>query len=154
VNSGAEGRAFYLAVRAKSFASWASKESRECIRVWGSDPGFTLAEVGGWQAESVMLDTREDRFIKQFLSAYEDGSWADADVTKPDAIDRKNAAVDQLATRKPDRRTLAGSLRARRRAPKAASGSACRRDSSIGSRVDKSEPADVAGGARRAHLRD
>jgi hypothetical protein len=54
-----------------------------------------------------MLDTREDRFIKQFLSAYEDGSWADADVTKPDAIDRKNAAVDQLATRKPDRRTLA-----------------------------------------------
>lgn len=54
-----------------------------------------------------MLATREDTFIKQFLSAYEGGSWADADVTKPDAMDRTNKAVDQLATRKPDGRTLA-----------------------------------------------
>ena len=54
-----------------------------------------------------MLATREDLFIKQFLSAYEGGSWADADVTKPDAIDRTNKAVDQLATRKSDGRTLA-----------------------------------------------
>jgi hypothetical protein len=60
-----------------------------------------------WQAESVMLSTREDPFIKLFLSAYEDGSWADADVTKPDAIERKNPAVDQLATRKSDGRTVA-----------------------------------------------
>ncbi len=54
-----------------------------------------------------MLSTREDPFIKLFLSAYEDGSWADADLEKPDAIDRKNPAVDQLATRKSDGRTLA-----------------------------------------------
>lgn len=54
-----------------------------------------------------MLSTREDLFIKLFLSAYEGGSWADADLEKPDAIDRKNRAVDQLATRKPDGRTLA-----------------------------------------------
>jgi hypothetical protein len=60
-----------------------------------------------WHAGSVMLATREDNFIKQFISAYEDGSWADADVTKPDAIDRTNKAVDQLATRKSDGRTLA-----------------------------------------------
>jgi hypothetical protein len=54
-----------------------------------------------------MLSTREDPFIKLFISAYEDGSWADADLKKPDAIDRKNPAVDQLATRKSDSRTLA-----------------------------------------------
>src|ERR1700722_5412903 len=60
-----------------------------------------------WQAESVMLSTREDPFIKLFLSAYEDGSWANADMTKPDAIERKNPAVDQLATRKSDGRTVA-----------------------------------------------
>ncbi|MCC7155838.1 MAG: hypothetical protein IT161_14780 [Bryobacterales bacterium] len=51
--------------------------------------------------------TREDPFIKQFLSAYEHGTWADADVLKPDAIDRTNPAVDQIATRKRDGRTLA-----------------------------------------------
>lgn len=54
-----------------------------------------------------MRPTREDPFIKLFLSRYEDGSWAEADVKKPDAIDRKNPAVDQLATRTPDGRTLA-----------------------------------------------
>jgi hypothetical protein len=52
-----------------------------------------------------MLFTREDPFIKLFLSAYQDGSWADADVKKPDAIDRTNPAVDLLATRKSDSRT-------------------------------------------------
>jgi len=51
--------------------------------------------------------TREDPFIKLFLSAYENGSWADADVTKPDAIDRTNPAVDQVATRKSDGKILA-----------------------------------------------
>ncbi len=54
-----------------------------------------------------MLSTREDPFIKLFLSAYEDGSWADADMTKPDAIDRQKPAVDMLATRKTDGKTLA-----------------------------------------------
>jgi len=54
-----------------------------------------------------MLSTREDPFIKLFLSAYQDRSWADADLTKPDAIERKNPAVDQLATRKSDGRTVA-----------------------------------------------
>jgi hypothetical protein len=51
--------------------------------------------------------TREDPFIKLFLSAYEKGSWADADVLKPDAIDRTNPAVDQVAKRKSDGKTLA-----------------------------------------------
>ena len=51
--------------------------------------------------------SREDDFIVPFLSAYEDGTWADAETTKPDAIDRTNPAVDKLATRKSDGRTLA-----------------------------------------------
>lgn len=55
----------------------------------------------------MMPGTREDPFIKQFLAAYEDGSWGNAAVSKPDALDRTNPAVDQLATRKSDRKTLA-----------------------------------------------
>ena len=55
----------------------------------------------------MMPGTREDPFIKQFLTAYQDGSWADAAVAKPDAIDRTNPAVDQFAKRKSDGRTLA-----------------------------------------------
>ncbi len=51
--------------------------------------------------------TREDPFIKLFLSAYENYSWADADLLKPDAIDRTNPAVDQVAKRKSDGKTLA-----------------------------------------------
>ncbi len=51
--------------------------------------------------------SREDPFIKLFLSAYEKGSWADATLVKPDGIDRTNPAVDQIATRRSDRKTLA-----------------------------------------------
>jgi hypothetical protein len=51
--------------------------------------------------------TREDAFVKVLLSAYENGSWADAALAKPDAIDRTNPAVDQIATRKSDGKTLA-----------------------------------------------
>jgi hypothetical protein len=51
--------------------------------------------------------TREDPFIKLFLSAYENGSWADAALAKPDALDRNNPAVDQIATRRSDGKTLA-----------------------------------------------
>ena len=51
--------------------------------------------------------TREDPFIKLFLSAYESYSWADAKLEKPDALDRTNPAVDQLATRSADGRKLA-----------------------------------------------
>ncbi len=51
--------------------------------------------------------SREDHFVSSFLSAYEDGAWADAKTTKPDAIDRTNPAIDKLATRKSDRNTLA-----------------------------------------------
>lgn len=51
--------------------------------------------------------TREDLFIKLFLSAYEKGSWTDADSVKPDAIDRTNPAVDQVAKRKSDGNILA-----------------------------------------------
>jgi len=54
-----------------------------------------------------MGDTREDPFIKLFLSAYERDSWADADCKKPDAIDRTKPAVDQIATRKSDGAVLA-----------------------------------------------
>ena len=59
-----------------------------------------------WHPE-IVLTTREDPFIKLFLSAYEDNSWADAEMSKPDAIDRQNPAVDMLATRKADGTTLA-----------------------------------------------
>ena len=51
--------------------------------------------------------TREDPFIRLFLSAYETGSWVDARLVKPDAIDRTNPAVDQMAERKSDGKTLA-----------------------------------------------
>lgn len=54
-----------------------------------------------------MKDTREDPFIKLFLSAYEKGTWADAVCAKPDVIDRTKPAVDQLATRRSDGKTLA-----------------------------------------------
>jgi hypothetical protein len=54
-----------------------------------------------------MKATREDPFIKLFLSAYERGAWADAILAKPDAIDRINPAVDQIATRASDGMTLA-----------------------------------------------
>ena len=53
------------------------------------------------------MTTREDPFIRLFLSAYDDGSWADVDMSKPDAVDRRNPAVDMLATRKADGKTLA-----------------------------------------------
>jgi hypothetical protein len=43
--------------------------------------------------------TRDDDFIRLFLSAYEDGSWADATFSKPDNIERIKPAVDQLATK-------------------------------------------------------
>lgn len=51
--------------------------------------------------------SREDHFITCFLLEYENGSWADAAVTKPDALDRENPAVDKLAVRKSDDKTLA-----------------------------------------------
>ena len=50
---------------------------------------------------------REEHFIVPFLSAYEDGTWADAEKTTPDAIDRVNPAVDKLAIRKLDGKVLA-----------------------------------------------
>jgi len=55
----------------------------------------------------VMKPTREESFIKLLLSVYENGLWADASLEKPDAIDRKNPAVDQVATRKCDGKRLA-----------------------------------------------
>lgn len=54
-----------------------------------------------------MKPMREDLFIELFLSAYENGSWADAQRTKPDAVDRTNPAVDKVATRMSDGKTLA-----------------------------------------------
>ena len=50
---------------------------------------------------------REDPFIKLFLSAYENYSWADGALLKPDSIDRTNPAVDQAAKRISDGKTLA-----------------------------------------------
>ena len=46
-------------------------------------------------------------FHQAFPSAWEKGSWADAGLAKPDAIDRTNPAVDQIAARKSDGKTLA-----------------------------------------------
>lgn len=54
-----------------------------------------------------MKPNREDVLIERFLSGYEDGLWVDATVTKPDAIDRVNPAIDRLANRKSDGKTLA-----------------------------------------------
>jgi hypothetical protein len=65
-------------------------------------------EAPTWQARNMVpRSTRDDDFIRLFLSAYEDGSWADAMFTKPDNLDRTMPAVDQLATRKSDGKTLA-----------------------------------------------
>ncbi len=50
---------------------------------------------------------REDIFIGLFLSAYENRSWADALHVQPDKIERTEPAVDWLAKRKSDRKTLA-----------------------------------------------
>jgi hypothetical protein len=56
-----------------------------------------------------MLTTsrREDIFIDLFLSAYENRSWADALHEQPDKIERTKPAVDWLAKRKSDGKTLA-----------------------------------------------
>ena len=50
---------------------------------------------------------REDTFIKLFVSAYENGSWADALHQQPDKIERTKPAVDWLAKRKSDGKILA-----------------------------------------------
>ena len=50
---------------------------------------------------------REDTFISLFLSAYENASWADALHQQPDQIERAKPAVDWIAKRKSDGRTLA-----------------------------------------------
>jgi hypothetical protein len=50
---------------------------------------------------------REDTFIRLFVSAYENGSWADALHQQPDKIERTKPAVDWLAKRKSDGETLA-----------------------------------------------
>ncbi len=50
---------------------------------------------------------REDIFIGLFLSAYENRSWADALHVQPDKIERTKPAVDWLAKRKSDGKTLA-----------------------------------------------
>jgi hypothetical protein len=50
---------------------------------------------------------REDEFIRLFLSAYENGSWADASHSQPDKIVRSKPAVDWFASRKCDGMTLA-----------------------------------------------
>ena len=48
---------------------------------------------------------REDTFIERFLSAYENGSWADAKICW---LDKKiDGAVEALATRRSDGKTLA-----------------------------------------------
>lgn len=54
-----------------------------------------------------MKPNREAVLIERFLSGYEDGLWVDATLNKPDEIDRVNPAIDRLATRKSDDKTLA-----------------------------------------------
>ncbi len=53
------------------------------------------------------ISSREMVFIEPFLAAYEDGTWANARLTKPDAVDRLNPAVDVLAVRLSDGKRLA-----------------------------------------------
>ena len=48
---------------------------------------------------------RENTFIERFLSAYENHSWADAEIRWLDQ--ETDSAVEALATRKSDRETLA-----------------------------------------------
>src|SRR3569832_2927203 len=54
-----------------------------------------------------VTESRDDQFIRVFLTGDENGTWADAVCVKPDAIDRTKPAVDQLASRKSDGKTLA-----------------------------------------------
>src|ERR1700739_78682 len=54
-----------------------------------------------------METTREDHFIKLFISAYERGLWSEATLIRPDAINRTSAAVDQIAIRGSDGKRLA-----------------------------------------------
>jgi hypothetical protein len=51
-------------------------------------------------------EKREYMFIQQFISAYENGSWVDAEHTQPDKIDSSNQAVEWFAKRS-DGNTLA-----------------------------------------------
>ncbi len=53
------------------------------------------------------ISRREDTFIGLFLSAYENRSWADARHEQPDKIERTRPAVDWLAKRQSDGKTLA-----------------------------------------------
>ena len=50
---------------------------------------------------------REDSFIGLFVSAYENGSWANARHEQPDKLERTKQAVDWLARRQSDGKTLA-----------------------------------------------
>jgi hypothetical protein len=50
---------------------------------------------------------REDTFVGLFVSAYENCSWADALHEQPDKIERTRPAVDWLAKRQSDGKTLA-----------------------------------------------
>jgi hypothetical protein len=52
------------------------------------------------------MGSREELFISLFISAYEEGSWADALHVQPDKIERTKPAVDWLAKRKSDGKTL------------------------------------------------
>ena len=73
-----------------------------------TDAGLVAKRATKWQTRSLQTRrSRDDHFISVFLSAYESGTWADAESTKPDAIDRTNPAVDQLSTRRSDGKTLA-----------------------------------------------
>ena len=47
----------------------------------------------------------DEVFVRLFLSAYEDGSWADAEIIPLDQL--IDGTVEALATRKSDRKTLA-----------------------------------------------
>ena len=52
-------------------------------------------------------ELREYIFIRQFVSAYDNGSWADAEHTQPDRIDSSKQAVEWFARRRSDGKTLA-----------------------------------------------
>ena len=69
-------------------------------------PQAWRTEATKWQSQSMPTKPRrEDTFIERLLSAYENESWADAEI---DWLDKRiDGAVDALATRRSDLKTLA-----------------------------------------------
>lgn len=61
-----------------------------------------------WQTRSMRTNARREySFIRLFVSAYENGSWADGIHEQPDQKDKRGKAVDWITKRKSDDKSLA-----------------------------------------------